>query len=195
VPEADLAVLTPSELATGTPLHAPFLPEVATPSVTDERAARAALRNQIARLERELGAAFVAAFPMLGVDVSVPAAARGPRVLTLGELECLRDALVDKLAEAREELAHQHEVQARNRALLEQVRLDPGRYKYFRIASSDLGEFGCGEYRVRPRRGLVGMLAGWWQVKLSSGCPLAGGFADGEARTVELRDRRTLKLR
>ena len=23
--------------------------------------------------------------------------------------------------------------------------------------------------------GLIGMLMGWWQVKLSSGCPLAGG--------------------
>jgi hypothetical protein len=28
-------------------------------------------------------------------------------------------------------------------------------------------------WHVRPRLGLVGMLAGWWQVKLSSGCPLA----------------------
>jgi len=26
---------------------------------------------------------------------------------------------------------------------------------------------------VRPRVGLVGMFMGWWQVKLSSGCPLA----------------------
>jgi hypothetical protein len=26
---------------------------------------------------------------------------------------------------------------------------------------------------VRPRLGLIGMLAGWWHVKLSSGCPLA----------------------
>ena len=24
-----------------------------------------------------------------------------------------------------------------------------------------------------PRLGLIGMLMGWWQVKLSSGCPLA----------------------
>jgi hypothetical protein len=26
---------------------------------------------------------------------------------------------------------------------------------------------------VRPRLGLIGMLCGWWQVKLSSGCPLS----------------------
>ena len=33
------------------------------------------------------------------------------------------------------------------------------------------GEPGCGAYVVRPRLGLIGMLAGWWEVKLSSGCP------------------------
>jgi hypothetical protein len=32
---------------------------------------------------------------------------------------------------------------------------------------------GCGVWQVRPRLGLIGMLMGWWQVKLSSGCPLA----------------------
>jgi hypothetical protein len=30
---------------------------------------------------------------------------------------------------------------------------------------------------VRPRLGLIGMLMGWWQVKLSSGCPLPAGVA------------------
>lgn len=29
-----------------------------------------------------------------------------------------------------------------------------------------------GVWQVRPRLGLIGMLAGWWHVKLSSGCPL-----------------------
>ena len=39
------------------------------------------------------------------------------------------------------------------------------------------GDGGCGVYQVRPRLGIIGMLAGWWHVKLSSGCPLAqGGF-------------------
>ena len=30
-------------------------------------------------------------------------------------------------------------------------------------------------WQVRPRLGLIGMLMGWWQVKLSSGCPLRRG--------------------
>jgi len=40
-----------------------------------------------------------------------------------------------------------------------------------------VGEPGCGVWQVRPRLGLIGMLMGWWQVKLSSGCPLPGGRA------------------
>jgi hypothetical protein len=43
----------------------------------------------------------------------------------------------------------------------------------------DAGERGCGVWEVRPRLGLIGMLAGWWQLKLSSGCPLAEGRALG----------------
>jgi hypothetical protein len=171
MPEAE-AVLTP---ATNAPLmHVEAQRALQEPGAAEEREARRTLRMQVARLERALADAFVSAFPTLALEVSVPAAG-GPRVLTLGELESLRDALVDRLARARATLAEHHEAQARNRELLEQVRLEPGRYKYFRIASADLGEGGCGEWHVRPRLGLVGMLAGWWQVKLSSGCPLAGG--------------------
>ena len=69
--------------------------------------------------------------------------------------------------------------------LLERMLLEPGRYKFMRLANADLGEGGCGVWQVRPRLGIVGMLAGWWQVKLSSGCPLAGGprAARGPAAT------------
>ena len=48
---------------------------------------------------------------------------------------------------------------------------DPRRFKSGRISLAALGLPGCGVYRCRPRLGLVGMLAGWWEVKLSSGCP------------------------
>jgi hypothetical protein len=36
----------------------------------------------------------------------------------------------------------------------------------------ELGLPGCGVYRARPRFGAVGRLAGWWEITLSSGCPL-----------------------
>jgi len=153
----------------------PLAPERVVPDrAPSERQARRELRTQIARLERELGDTFVSAFPCSGLDVSVPAAG-GPRLLSLGELERLRDALAARLTEARRELSRRGEQEERNRILLERMLLNPGRYKFVRIPCADLGEGGCGEWHVRPRFGLIGMLAGWWQVKLSSGCPLAGG--------------------
>jgi hypothetical protein len=141
---------------------------------TDEAAARRALRAQIARLERRLGDAFVSAFPRTAIDVRVPApAAGGPRVLTLGELEAQRDALQERLRAARAELERRGVREESNRILLEKMLLQPGRYKFARLRNADLGEGGCGVWQVRPRLGIIGMLAGWWHVKLSSGCPLA----------------------
>jgi hypothetical protein len=48
---------------------------------------------------------------------------------------------------------------------------DPAAHRWARVPLAALGEPGCGAYVVRPRLGLIGMLAGWWEVKLSSGCP------------------------
>jgi hypothetical protein len=94
-------------------------------------------------------------------------------VLALGELEAVRDALADRLAAARAELEARGAEHERKRVLLEKMLLEPGRYKFARITQAELGEGGCGVWQVRPRLGIIGMLAGWWHVKLSSGCPLA----------------------
>lgn len=142
--------------------------------IPSERDARRALRRQVAKLERELGDTLISSFPHDIVDVRV-AAHGGPRLLTLGELERLRDALSVRLRGARRQVAERAEFETDNRVLLERMLLDPERYRFCRIAQRDIGERGCGVYEVRPRLGLIGMLAGWWQVKLSSGCPLAGG--------------------
>jgi hypothetical protein len=140
----------------------------------DERAARRSLRDQIAKLERELAAAFVTAYPRTGLDWAVPAVA-GPRMLTLGELERVRDDLAARLGGAREAIAERTACEEENRRLIERMMLEPARYKFVRVSREDIGERGCGHWHVRPRLGLIGMLMGWWQVKLSSGCPLAGG--------------------
>jgi hypothetical protein len=137
----------------------------------EERAARRALRAQIARLERELSDTLVAAFPYCGPHLAAGPSA-GPRVLSLGELEQVRDGLVARLADSRAALGTRAEQWERNRRLLEKMLLEPGRYKFTRVRNADLGEPGCGVWQVRPRLGLIGMLMGWWQVKLSSGCPL-----------------------
>jgi len=61
------------------------------PVAPEERAARRSLRDQIARLEHDLGACVVTAFPGQAVEVSV-ARTGGPRVLGIGELEALRES-------------------------------------------------------------------------------------------------------
>jgi hypothetical protein len=94
-------------------------------------------------------------------------------MLDLGELERTRDELVARVEAARTTIAHRADLQAANRVRLEKMLLDPGRYRFARIANRDIGEPGCGVWHVRPRLGMIGMLMGWWEVKLSSGCPLA----------------------
>ena len=139
----------------------------------DERAARRTLREQIARLEAQLADCVASS---LSTKAAVPfavAGAHGPRVLGIAELERVRDDLAGRLAEARRALTERGLEQERARARLERMLLAPGEHKFERVAAAELGEGGCGVYQVRPRLGLIGMLAGWWHVKLSSGCPLA----------------------
>jgi hypothetical protein len=137
---------------------------------TDESAARRTLRAQIARLERELSAIAVATYPRLHGGPPVPSLA-GPRLLSLGELERVRDALaarVSTLAAAAGEQEARQSVAARE---LAQMLADPPAHRWERLTNADLGRPGCTTYHVRPRAGLLGMLMGWWQVKISGGCP------------------------
>ncbi|HKO27839.1 MAG TPA: hypothetical protein VJU80_10310 [Solirubrobacteraceae bacterium] len=151
-------------------------PQVILPAAEqDERAARRTLRAQIAKLERELAEAFVTAYPMGGLDTEPARSCAAPRLLDLGELERVRDELAARVRTARATISELADRQAANRVQLERMLLEPGRYRFMRIANRDIGEPGCGVWQVRPRLGLIGMLMGWWQVKLSSGCPLATG--------------------
>jgi hypothetical protein len=144
---------------------------------TAERAARETLRAQVARLEHELSGIVARCFPHIsplpaavGECVDRPA----PRILSLGELEQLRDRLVVRVREAQRQVALWDVHERRAREQLERMRAQPRSYKFARLPVTDLGERGCGVWEVRPRLGLLGMLAGWWELRLSSGCPLAG---------------------
>lgn len=145
----------------------------------DERAARCTLRTQIARLERELCDTVAAAFPHVPSEPE-PARPIGPHLPDLGELEHVRDELAERVRRARVVVRERAELEAHSRARLEEMLRDPRRHKWARLPVADLGEPGCGAYRVRPRLGLIGMLMGWWHVKLSSGCPLPGHRPEGE---------------
>jgi hypothetical protein len=143
----------------------------------DERLARAELRRQVGRLERQLAALVAEGFGRVEVGHRVGAIAAEPRLLDLGELERLRDELADRIAEARVTLHEQGRVEAGNRELLRQMIASPADFKWVRISRDDLGEPGCGHWHSRPRLGPLGMLMGWWRVRVSSGCPLAGRLA------------------
>ena len=144
------------------------------PRVTerDERAARRELRRQIGHIEAELGALFASTFPRTGLEWAVGAAGP-PRVLNIGELERVRDALAARLQEVRAELHSRADVEERKRELLERLITEPADFPWVRVSNADIGERGCRHWHSRPRWGPLGMLMGWWRVKVSSGCPLA----------------------
>lgn len=143
----------------------------------DERLARAELRRQIGRLELELGGLVAEGFGRVAVDASVPAAAPAGRPLDLGELEAVRDALAERIGAAQRQLHEQDEREARNRELLERMIASPADHKWLQISRDDIGAPGCGHWHSLPRLGPLGMLMGWWRVRVSSGCPLAGRLA------------------
>lgn len=134
------------------------------------RAVRDSLRAQIARLERDLSGVVVTGFPHIAAG-SRSSVTPVPRLLDVEELERHRDALVARLSEAHATAAERAHHESRARALLEEMELEPARHKFVRLRETDLGGRGCGVYEVRPRLGLIGMLAGWWRLTLSSGCP------------------------
>lgn len=143
----------------------------------DERLARVELRRQIGRLEAQLGSLFADAFPRIQIDAGVAAVAPEPRALGLGDLEAIRDSLATRIGTARRQLQERAELETSNRELLERMISAPAEHKWLRISRADVGEPGCGHWHSRPRLGPLGMLMGWWRVRVSSGCPLPGRLA------------------
>src|SRR6266550_6472208 len=144
-------------------VQTPLLP----PLKTDDAAARRTLRDQIARLDEEIGA--------LGAPLPPPVYGSGPGATFLGlaELERVRDDLATKAAEVRKALEARGRREEEARRAREELLLDPARHPFARVTNQDVGETGCRDWHVRPRFGLLGMLAGWWRVVVSSGCPLS----------------------
>jgi len=140
----------------------------------DERAVRRTLLDQVARLEGELASVFCATWPRTEMPhPTVAGRGGGPRLLSLAELEELRDELAARISDARSALSDRTWVEDQNRRLIEEMMLEPQRHKWRRVSAEDIGERGCKHWHVRPRFGLVGMLMNWWRVVISSGCPLA----------------------
>lgn len=137
----------------------------------DERAARAALRAQIARLEEQLAGHVTTAFPRSPTPPRI-GGERGARLQTFAELEERRDALEAAVAKIRREADALGAQQERARGRAEAIMLDPAGHRWERVTNEDIGEPGCRQCHARPRLGLLGLLMSWWRVIISSGCPL-----------------------
>lgn len=135
-------------------------------------ASRRGLREQVAALQERHRRALEAdwAPEVLAAAAVVPVAAR-PRLLDLGELERVRDDLVASLEAVRVAVLARRDRHAANRALLDRMYADPDAHRGVRLTTDDLGLPGCCRWQVSPVLGVVGRLAGWWRVKVSSGCP------------------------
>jgi DNA-binding transcriptional regulator YhcF (GntR family) len=141
------------------------LPDVGTEA--DEAAARRELRRQIARLEAEL-----AAYPETRPESETHPLLRPKGHLPdFAELSAARDGLIERLRSARAAAERKGEQQARAHARRERILGDPEAHRWERVGNEDCGDPGCGETRAVPRFGPLGAVAGWWRVKISSGCP------------------------
>src|SRR5438105_1318783 len=86
------------------------------------------------------------------------AAPPAPRVLSLVELEQLRDELLQRLEHNRRMLSDRTYGEELNRRRIEEMLLAPDEHKWVVIRNEDIGERGCKSWHVRPRFGLLGML-------------------------------------
>jgi DNA-binding transcriptional regulator YhcF (GntR family) len=118
----------------------------------EERAARASLRGQIARLEARL-APYPEGPASVGSGASLTA---HPRVAGIDELEAIRDDLIARLKRAQAEAKHRGERQSAARRWREDAISDPAAHRWESASREELGEPGCGRLEVRPVWGPVG---------------------------------------
>jgi hypothetical protein len=97
-------------------------------TLPDERAARRTLLDQVARLEEELSQLFCSVWPRKGFEFAV-AGRGGPRLLSLAELEELRDELAGQVQHARRALSDRTYTEEQYRCLIEEMMLDPEEHK------------------------------------------------------------------
>src|SRR4029450_1995688 len=103
------------------------------------------LTDQLARLEGELGQVFCATWPRTELPRPVVAGrGAGPRILSLAELEELRDDLATRIADARRAFSDRTWVEDQNRRLIEEMLLEPERHKWRRGSGEGIGGGGWG---------------------------------------------------
>lgn len=113
--------------------------------VVSDADVRRSLRAQIARLEARVP-----------VGSARPRGARGAVLLSVGDLERVRDELV-RLAQERR--FHGGDEQDRCRRLREEMWLDPSAHIGVTVSNAEVGEPGCTRW------------SSWFRLRISGGCP------------------------
>jgi DNA-binding transcriptional regulator YhcF (GntR family) len=160
--EAEAPALDLDELAAELELDDSWL------EATDTAAARRELRRQIGRLEAEL-----AAYPRDQRPPEPTLRPAEPRIAGVEELAQTRDALLGRLAAARESAQRRSRRERRAREVRDAMVADPAGHRWEVVSSAETGEEGCVTWEVSPRIGPLGALMNWWRVRVSGGCPLA----------------------
>ena len=131
----------------------------------DTASARAPLRGQIARLERELAQTLATTYPA-GRAPGRRSHHDGPRLLGLRELELTRDALVEQVSDVRRRgRAPARRAGGRARQARRHAR-QPARAPGERVTALELGLPGCTVYAVRQSL-LTQVVAGQGLLRLS----------------------------
>ena len=119
----------------------------------DERAARRTLRDQIARLERELVTACLDACPRIDPGPPLRSRARPAPPRRSGSSSACATSSPAGSSRVRGEIDAQLLQQAESRVLVERMLADPPAHKWLRVSNAQLGEPGCKHFHVRPRLG------------------------------------------
>lgn len=125
---------------------------------------------QIATHERELSAALAKLEPRRRPRPSTTAATR-PHLLSGQELESTRDDLVARISDVQGLVALQSAARSGARALLKRMTDVPADFRWATVTTKDLGSTECREWQSVPVLGPIGILANWWRIRISSGCP------------------------
>lgn len=149
---------------------APLDPEVGAATLRRE------LRAQIARIETEV-AAYAWHDHRRPAPERVETAVPVGRVTSVEELQRTRDDLIDRLTRLRGEAERRGAREQASRTHVEDMVANPASHSWEIVTSDQTGDVGCKNWRVVPRWGPLGAIMGWWRVKVSSGCPLAGPLA------------------
>lgn len=133
-------------------------------------AQRGEFMRHIEKLELELQQVLSALTPR-NRPIPLTSLSARPHLLSLSELELVRDGLAAELSRAEEALARQIHTRREKRVLLKRMTEEPVKFRWAKVTTIDLGEPGCRTWESVPKLGPVGMIASWWRIRISSGCP------------------------